>query len=362
MAGIVGLGAAMVVVGGSVTPGGQGQLITVLVTGITTGGLSCMAVQGGLLASTLAPADGSPPPASPARTILAFLAAKLVAYTLLGALLGLLGSVAQLSIGARGTMQIAIGFFMLATGVRMLYPHPWLNFLALEPPASVRRMIRKRSRTSDGDSTAVFLGALTVLIPCGITQAMMAIAITTGSPLAGALVMALFTLGTSPVFFALSFAASSIGRHAQQVFNRAVGVLILILGYVAIQTGFMLVGHPLPVRPVFVGLTPKSDVVRAEPASGGLATIDVRVAKEGYRPDRIETAADRPINLRFITKGITGCTRTVNIAKTGLQKSLPVTGSTTIKIPAQPSGTVVRWVCGMGMYTGSVTFTKERAK
>jgi len=43
----------MVVVGGPVTPGGASQLWTVLITGLTTGGLSCLAVQGGLLASSL---------------------------------------------------------------------------------------------------------------------------------------------------------------------------------------------------------------------------------------------------------------------------------------------------------------------
>src|SRR5512135_932937 len=84
-----------------------GQIVVAFVTGITTGGLSCLAVQGGLLASSLAhqieqdyleqsalqkkrgnkkiqPQKRS----NSALPILLFLIAKLVAYTLLGVLLG----------------------------------------------------------------------------------------------------------------------------------------------------------------------------------------------------------------------------------------------------------------------------------
>src|SRR5574338_642173 len=83
-----------------------GRVTVAFVTGLTTGGLSCLAVQGGLLASSLAhqieqdyleqsalqkkrgnkklqPQKRS----NSALPILLFLAAKLVAYTLLGVLL-----------------------------------------------------------------------------------------------------------------------------------------------------------------------------------------------------------------------------------------------------------------------------------
>src|SRR5688572_22173688 len=88
------------------------QILIAFITGLTTGGLSCLAVQGGLLASSLAhqleqdyldPSVGQKPrskkhaPAqvkrsSTALPIFLFLLAKLIAYTLLGALLGWLGS------------------------------------------------------------------------------------------------------------------------------------------------------------------------------------------------------------------------------------------------------------------------------
>src|SRR6185369_11434520 len=90
--------------------GTMSQLIVAFVTGLTTGGLSCLAVQGGLLASSLAhqieqdyvehasqnktrkkSKVQTPTHSNSALPIILFLMAKLVAYTLLGALLGWLG-------------------------------------------------------------------------------------------------------------------------------------------------------------------------------------------------------------------------------------------------------------------------------
>src|SRR5512133_1783283 len=101
-----------------VESGNMDQYIVAFVTGLTTGGLSCLAVQGGLLAGTLAhqieedytqqavqrkpnkknkAQIQAPVRSHTALPILLFLGAKIVSYTLLGALLGLLGSYLSLS-------------------------------------------------------------------------------------------------------------------------------------------------------------------------------------------------------------------------------------------------------------------------
>src|SRR5512134_632242 len=86
--------------------GTMSQLVVAFITGLTTGGLSCLAVQGGLLASSLAhqieqdyleqstqqikrgKKNQPKPRSNTALPILLFLLAKIVAYTLLGVLLG----------------------------------------------------------------------------------------------------------------------------------------------------------------------------------------------------------------------------------------------------------------------------------
>ena len=174
------------------------QFILAFITGLTTGGLSCLAVQGGLLAGSLAQqieqdvlnaprcresGQGSPAPrTNTALPIALFLLAKLVAYTLLGALLGLLGSFLTLSPVTRAVLMIAIGVFMVGNALRMLNVHPIFRYFAIEPPRFITRYIRRTAKRGTELFTPLFLGALTVLIPCGVTQAMMAAALGTGNP------------------------------------------------------------------------------------------------------------------------------------------------------------------------------------
>jgi len=82
------------------------SLVAVLAIGLTAGGLSCLAVQGGLL--TVAVTGEGPAPGGEARGLTHnaapigwFLGAKLVAYTALGGALGALGQLAQPSLQLR---------------------------------------------------------------------------------------------------------------------------------------------------------------------------------------------------------------------------------------------------------------------
>ncbi len=145
------------------------DLIVAFITGLTTGGLGCLAVQGGLLASTLANqvekdilnqssiSSGKFKPHI-AQPIFLFLLAKLIAYTILGFILGAIGSVIELSPMARAIMYIAIGIFMLGNGLRMFNVHPVFRYFVLEPPNFLTRYIRRKSKNNVSMVTPLFLG------------------------------------------------------------------------------------------------------------------------------------------------------------------------------------------------------------
>ena len=80
------------------------------------------------------------------RPILLFLTAKLIAYTLLGFMLGRLGSVLQLTPMMRAILLTAIGIFMVGNALRMLNVHPIFRYFIIEPPSSVTRYIRRNPR------------------------------------------------------------------------------------------------------------------------------------------------------------------------------------------------------------------------
>src|SRR5262249_47251638 len=128
-----------------------------------------------------------------------FLAAKLFAYMVVGALLGALGSVLQISSPVQAVLQITAAIFMIGTALNMLNVHPFLRYFVIQPPKALTRLVRNQAKSQDVFTPAL-LGLMTVLIPCGTTQAMEALAITSGSAILGALILFSFVLGTSPTF------------------------------------------------------------------------------------------------------------------------------------------------------------------
>jgi uncharacterized protein len=367
----------------------ENNLINILlafITGLTTGGLSCLAVQGGLLASSLAGQiekdfQVAAPKASRkkgrmealahkraqlAQPILAFLAAKVMAYTVLGFFLGLLGQMFQLSPFARAFLQIAIGIFMLGAALRMLNVHPIFRYFAFEPPAFLRRKLRKTAAdgTESSLTTPIFLGFLTVLIPCGITQAMMAVALGTANPAQGAALMFAFTLGTSPVFFAVAYFATRLGSKLEKHFMRFVAVVMLVLAILTIDTGLTLAGSPVSLtRIVSRTFSPPQELAAvqksAAPGSsaateGNVITVDVK--NSGYEPQVVHAKSGVPIQLRLITDNVRSCSRAFVIPSLNLQKVLESTGEASLEIPAQEKGTQMTFTCSMGMYSGMIIF------
>lgn len=356
------------------------------ITGLTAGGLSCLAVQGGLLASSLAvqleqdlQQGGKNGQRSHqiARPILFFLLAKLTAYTLLGFLLGLLGSVLQLTPMIRAVLLIAIGIFMVGNGLRMLNVHPIFRYFAIQPPAKFTRYLRRKAKGGNASTiSAVFLGALTVLIPCGVTQSMMALAIGTGNPWEGAAILSAFILGTSPVFFAAFYFAAKLGAKLERAFMTIVAVVVLILGLVSIESGLVLSGSPISfsrlTRPLFAqqaseetplptpNISPLLNPPGVDPAytptpaPDGVITLNV--LNSGYSPNSQVVPANQDLELHLITQKTYSCARAFVIPDLNVEVMLPETGDVAVEIPAQPAGTVLRYACSMGMYSGELVF------
>lgn len=360
------------------------SLWVAFVTGLTTGGLSCMAVQGGLLASSLANQieqdlvvkgkKGIKKKSNLhiALPILLFLVAKLAAYTLIGVLLGALGSVLQLTPMMRAIMQFGIGIFMIGNALRMFNVHPIFRFFSFEPPSWLTRFIRRKAKNGTSLFTPIFLGVLTVFIPCGVTQAMMATAVASGSPMVGAALMFAFVLGTSPVFFILSYFATRLGAVMEKYFVRITALVLLVLGILAFDTGLNLMGSPFSITRMLQKNSPQTASQIQDPAlplsnspgAGPLlpttvpekGVITLAVVNSGYEPQTLHAPANIPIKLNLVTNKTLSCSRAFVIPELNLQKVLPATGQEQVNIPAQAPGKVMAFACSMGMYTGEIVF------
>ncbi|MEO7839237.1 MAG: sulfite exporter TauE/SafE family protein [Anaerolineales bacterium] len=355
-----------------------GQIALAFITGLTTGGLSCLAVQGGLLASSLAhqiEQDYLEQSAQPKKhgeknqtqqlrqntafPILLFLASKLAVYTLLGALLGWLGSYLTLSPTTRAMLLIAIGIFMVGNALRMFNVHPLFRYFSIEPPKFITRYIRRTAKGTD-TATPLFLGALTVFIPCGVTQTIMATALGTGSVVLGAALMFAFTLGTSPVFFIIAYLTTELGTRLEKFFMRFVAVAILILGFVTLDGGLNLIGSPLSLQNLTRNLIPSNNVSASATDSpqSSIASDELVLSVEnrGYFPSTLKAPAGKDLKLNLVTNGTYSCALAFLIPALDFYQMLPPVGTVQVSIPAQEKGSTLYFTCSMGMYTGQIVF------
>lgn len=350
------------------------QVVVAFITGVTTGGLSCLAVQGGLLASSLAhqieqdylESAGNKRKrrqkyqprvrTNSAFPIALFLAAKLVAYTLLGALLGWLGSFLALSPMTRAILMIAIGIFMLGNALRMFNVHPIFRYFSIEPPKFITRYIRRTAKGTE-TFTPLFLGALTVFIPCGVTQAIMAAALGTGSAAMGAALLFAFILGTSPVFFIIAYLTTELGARLEKFFMRFVAVVILILGFFTVNSGLNLIGSPLSFNNLTRGLFPAVNESAADGSSASTGSnLLLSVRNGGYFPRTLRASANTRVVLNLSTNRTYSCARDFVIPALNFYQLLPESGDVQVNIPAQAAGTKLFFTCSMGMYTGQIVF------
>lgn len=79
-------------------------------------------------------------------------------------------------------------------------------------------------------------------------------------------------------------------------------------------------------------------------------------AKGGYAPRNTVAKANVPTTLNIKTNGTYDCSAELSIPSLGYRSTLPPSGATSIEIPPEPAGTVIKGVCAMGMYNFAVNF------
>ena len=349
------------------------NLWSVFLTGLLAGGASCAIVQGGLLASAVARRHDARPDTDWSRLddavpVGGFLAGKLVSHAMAGALLGLVGDAAQLGFRIRAAMQIGAGVFMILIAANLLGV-PALRRLVPQPPEAVTRFVRRSARSQAVFAPAV-IGFLTILVPCGVTLSVMVLAVASGSPLVGAVGMALFVLGTSPLFAVLGYAFRRSAGLLRGYLGKAAAVAVIVAGVLSINSGLVLSGSSFTLERAWDRLrgtdemdmgADMSDAAMPSMADTSAVTMDgtgvqhimVDVGETSYSPSRVRIRAGVPTRLVLRTKDIRGCTSGIVIPSAGVERSLPPTGETTIDL-GQPEPGRIDYVCSAGMYRGVI--------
>jgi hypothetical protein len=189
-------------------------------------------------------------------------------------------------------------------------------------------------------------------MPCGVTQATMAIAIASGNPWMGAAIMAAFVLGTSPVFLALG--ATVVELLQKKIFSYAAAAIVGVFAVLSINGGIGLTGSPYTLQNYWKVATNQVDTSVGAPIVDGKQQVTIDVGAHGYTASATTLKKGIPVRLTMRTHNTLGCSRAFTIPEFNISKILPLEGTDTIDFTPEHTGRLA-YSCSMGMYTGQFT-------
>lgn len=336
------------------------NLWVIFLTGLTVGGLTCLAVQGGLLASVIAAREEEEVEKGVNRksTIfptLAFLGAKFIAHTVLGFLLGAFGGAIGISQTAQIVMQLVAGLYMVAVALNLLNIHPIFRYAVIQPPRFLTRRVRNQSKSKDMFAPAL-LGAMTIFIPCGTTLAMEALAISSANALWGAAIMGTFVLGTVPLFFGIGWLTSVLGDNFRGKFLKIAAVAVIYLGLTSINGSLIALGFPInshTISDVFNARFQQKSEEKLYSEAPITQSVEIVVNAGGYSPNYVRVKKGSPVTVKLIGKDAYSCASAFRIPSLGISKNLQANETYTFTFTPEKTGKI-RFACSMGMYTGVI--------
>lgn len=335
------------------------SLWVIFLTGLTVGGLTCLAVQGGLLASLIAAREeggGKETARHAMYATMVFLATKLVAYVCLGFVLGAFGGAVNIGGGVQTMMQLAAGLYMVAIALNLLNIHPIFRYAVIQPPRFLTRMVRNQSKSKDIFAPAL-LGGMTVFIPCGTTLAMEALAISSANPFNGAFIMGVFIAGTMPMFFGIGVITSLMGQAFRSKFLKLAAVAVIYLGITSVNGSLVALGSPVTLQslaenfPISVSFDDS-----AGESLQNLATTqnaEIAITSRGYEPSYIRVKKDQLVTLTLKSKDAFNCASAFRIPSLGISKNLAANDTQVISFTPTKAGRL-QFNCSMGMYRGVI--------
>ena len=271
---------------------------------------------------------------------------RVISYTLVGGIIGGLGSVVSFSGGAKGIVQIISGVFMMIMGLNMLSIFPWLRHFNLSMP----KLFLRKAHIYKKSNSPLYIGLINGLMPCGPLQAMQLYSLSTGSVAKGAFAMFLFSLGTVPLMFGIGALSSVLSKKFTDKVMAIGAILVVVLGLSMLSSGLSLWGIVIPEGSKMQG----DSVVHIE---DGIQIVE-SVLEPGQYP-AIQVQAGMPVKwIIYAEKGtINGCNNRIFIPEYGIEKKFQV-GENIIEFTPAEEGTF-SYSCWMGMIRSSIVVTRN---
>lgn len=282
------------------------------------------------------------------RPNLLYNAGRVISYTVIGGIVGALGSIVSFSGSMKGIVQIGAGIFMVIMGLSMLNIHPTLRRFNLRMPRFLaQKVYATKAKAGQNKLSPLYVGLINGLMPCGPLQAMQLYALSTGSPLKGALSMFLFSLGTVPLMFGLGVLSSVLSKKFTSKVMTVGAILVVVLGISMLGNGFALSGFAVPT---VSGSTTDSKQAKIV---DGMQIVNTSLASGRYEPITVEAGIPVEWTITAEQGTINGCNNQMIIPEYGIEKKFEV-GENVINFTPKTTGTFT-YSCWMGMIRSTIT-------
>ena len=277
---------------------------------------------------------------------------RVISYTVIGGIVGGIGSVVSFSGTMKGLVQLLAGVFMVIMGLNMLNIFPGLRKFNPRMP----KIFAKTIYAKKINSSPLYIGILNGLMPCGPLQAMQLYALSTGSPIKGAISMFLFSVGTFPLMFLFGALSSLMNKKFSGKLMKASAVLVVVLGMFMFSNGISLAGITIPSLPVGTGQA-QAETANIAKIENGVQVVTTGLSSGRYEPIIVQKGIPVKWTIQAEDGDINGCNKSIVVPKYNIQKDL-ATGANVIEFTPEESG-VIPYSCWMGMIRSKITVVDD---
>jgi|SRR5680860_900291 len=223
--------------------GEEFNLWTALFLGIIASLSSCLAIVGGLILSLSAKISQD---INSSKPIYSFHLGRLLSFMVFGGILGAIGDAIAVSHEVSTVFGLIAAIIMIVLGINLLGLSNFFKRFQITLPRHAFDFIKK---IESGSLAPFLIGASTFFLPCGFTQSMQIMALSSGSILQGSLIMTIFALGTLPILAIISFSSFKFAHTKNaSLFFKSSGVIVIGFGIFALFSGLASLGI---IEPLF---------------------------------------------------------------------------------------------------------------
>ena len=267
---------------------------------------------------------------------------RIISYTLIGGIVGGIGSIVGFTGMLKGIVPIIGGAFMIITAVNQLGFLKFLRRVNIAPSLKIIKNIGSGKKNGP-----IFLGLISGIMPCAPLQIVQLYALGSKSIIIGSLSMFLFAIGTLPVLLTFGVVNSFISRKYAAKIAKIGAVLVFVLGISLINRGLSLFGTKT------MNMEPKTPgKIYTSAINGYSQSLTTELEYDSF--PEIFVQKDLPVKwiIRVDRDKLNECNKEIVIPKLNIDKQLKE-GENTIEFVPVETGDI-EYTCGMGMIKSKI--------